>query len=425
MNFVKRAGMSLGARKSRAAGLLGIFVVICTLLLGGFLLQAASARQEADAQRDIGVDVTVTGEGLTPALADQLADLDPVHRYTPQVPTRAGARDFTPLVSDASNTGGAQTGRAKDKEQLTVNGVRDLGMLLPFAYGSIKITSGRDITPRDAGRKVVLIEQRLAEKNNLEVGDTLSVRSADGKQTAELTLVGVFQDSTSDPSQPVPAHELSGNTLYVPVRTAEELSTGAVKLSEATYRIGSPEQAEQLHAEAKRLLGGKSFEFRVNDKAFKDQVRPIQRIGAFAGLIVWVIVLAGALILALIVTLQIRERRSELGLLLAMGEKKWKLIGQHAVEVGAVALPAVAVAALAGQLAGQSVGDAVLGDQGGKPPAVSGAQDAEIEPPEVRVELATVGKVAGISLGISLVATLIPGVGILRMHPRSILTDSE
>jgi len=423
MNFVKRAGMSLGARKSKTAALLAIFIVICTLLLGGFLLQDAAAHQEADAQRTIGVDVTVKQKGLTAALADRLGASDIVNRYTPQLPVRAAGHGFTPLASDAPKP----DGEARDKDQgpLAVNGVRDSGMLLPFSYGSTKIMAGRGITPEDAGEGVALIEQRLADENHLEVGKTVQVRSADGKRTAALTIVGVFQDPTQDPTGWTPPHKLPGNTLYVPMDTAQELGTGSATVSEAVYRIGSPDQAEQLHAAAERLLGTGSFDFRVNDKAYQDQVRPIQQVGTFAGLIVWVIALAGALILGLIVTLQIRERRAELGVLLAMGEKKWKLIGQHAVEVAAAALPAVALAVLAGRLAGQPTGDALLGRPDDKPTSTARAPDAKIAPLTVRVEPTAVGKVAGIGLGISLVATVIPGIGILRLHPRSILTDTE
>jgi putative ABC transport system permease protein len=43
----------------------------------------------------------------------------------------------------------------------------------------------------------------------------------------------------------------------------------------------------------------------------------------------------------------------------------------------------------------------------------------------VRVGPADVGKVAGIGLGISLVATVVPGIGILRLHPRSLLVDTD
>ncbi|MCX4775617.1 ABC transporter permease [Streptomyces sp. NBC_01264] len=425
MNFAKRAATSLGARRSKTAALLAIFLVICTLLLGGFLLQAAAARQEADAQRSIGVDVTVRKEGLTQALADRLGGAGPVHRYNVEIRVRADAQGFAPLTPKVPEPGGAAAGQ-RTTGALAFNGVRDSDMLLPFSYGSTKIVAGRGITPEDAGGDVAVIEQRLADENHLKVGDTVRVRSADGaRTTTSVTVVGIFQDPTRDPTMWTPPHELPGNTVYVPTATAQKFAAGAVTVSEAVFKIGSPDGARQLHAEAERLLGKGGFEFRVNDKAYKDQVLPIQRVGTFAGLIVWVIALAGALILGLIVTLQIRERRTELGVLLAMGEKKWKLIGQHAVEVVAVALPAVALAALAGSLAGQPAGEAFLGHQDAGPVVAARAPGTGIAPPAVRVGPADVGKVAGIALGISLVSTVMPGIGILRLHPRSILTDGD
>ncbi|MEV0552512.1 ABC transporter permease [Streptomyces sp. NPDC050597] len=424
MNFAKRAGLSLRARKVRTAVLLGIFVVICTLLLGGFLLQGATARQEADAQRTIGVDVTLKGKGLTPALADRLGSSPRVHRYNPRLPIQAEARGIEPLESDVPKPGGNRAG-AKPQRPLALNGVRDSGLLLPFSYGSNKITAGRGITPEDAGREVAVVEKRLAEKNGLKLGDTIRVQSADGKRTVPLTVVGIYRDSMPDPSRWTPPHLLPGNTLYVPVPTIQQLSPGSADLAEAVFRIGSPEQAEQLHAEARRLLGTGAFDFRVNDKAYKDQVRPIQRVGTLARLIVRLIAVAGALILGLIVMLQIRERRDELGMLLSLGEKKWKLIGQHTVEVAAVALPAVAVAALAGQVAAQPAGDALLGHQESDTSPRSRPSDAPADSPEMRVQPSDLGKVASIGLGISLVSTVVPGIGILRLHPRSILIDSE
>jgi putative ABC transport system permease protein len=398
MNFVKRAGMSLVVRASRTVALLAIFAIICALLLGGFLLRSGAARQEAAAQRDIGVDVTVRKPaGFTPELADRLGASSVVHRFNPEVVVQAGARGITPL----------------DSGPLTVNGVRDLGLLLPFSYGSMKILQGQGISPEDAGRDVAVIEHRLADKNHLAIGDTVQLRSADGKHTVPVTVVGVFQDPTPDPVMSTPSYEVPGNAVYVPLATAQKIGTGPVTVTEAVYRIGSPDQAEQLNADAGPLLGAGTFSMQVNDKAYREQVRPIQRVGAFAGLIVWVIAVAGALVLGLIVMLQIRERRAELGVLLSMGEKKWKLIGQHVVEMTAVALPAVALAALAGALAGPSVGEALLGHHTG------------VSSPTVRVEPAAVAEVAALALGICLVSTVVPGVGILRLNPRSILTDIE
>ncbi|MCG0289028.1 ABC transporter permease [Streptomyces sp. PSAA01] len=411
MNFVKRAGRSLRARKSKTAVVLGIFVVISTLLLGGFLLQEAAARQEADAQRVIGVDATVKGKGLTPGLADRLGASPSVSRYNSVLPLSVGARGFKPLQSGQPRPGGEPSTESSGKGPLALNGVRDCGMLLPFSYGSNRITSGRGIAPEDVGRKVATIEQRLAEKNGLKVGGTIGVRSADGRRTVQVKIIGIYEDAMPDPLQWQRPSELPGNTVYVPVSVARELSPGTKQLSEAVFKIGSPELAQQLHAAAKKLFGAESFDFLVNDKAYKDQVRPIQQVGGFAGLIVWLIALAGALILALIVTLQIRERRDELGMLLAMGEKKWKLITQHTVEVAAVAGPAVLLAAVAGQLAAPHVADALPGGQVGTL--------------QMTVGLADLGKVTAIALGISVVATALPGIGILRLHPRSLLALGE
>jgi putative ABC transport system permease protein len=472
MNFVKRAGLSLGGRRARTAALLGVFAVICVLLLGGFLLQDASARQQADAQRAVGVDVTVGRKGLTPDLVDRLGVPGLVHRYTSDLPVRAEPRGFAPLTSTsqppkpnapkpkgpkpeppkpnapqpeppapkAPEPKAPESDRHREQEQergsLTVHGVRDLGLLLPFSYGSTRITSGRGITPADShdshdshSADVAVIERRLAERNHLAVGDTVRLRSADGTRTVSLRVIGVFRDPAQDPTRRVPSHELPGNVLYVPTTTARGLGTGPATVDRAVYRVDAPDRAGQLRAEAERVLGRGGFDFMVNDKAYRDQVRPIQRVGAFARLIVQVIAVAGALILGLLVTLQIRERRGELGVLLSLGERKWKLVGQHAVEVAAVALPAVALATLAGVLAGQRVADAFLDHRAdsrhtGTRRTAEGTGTA-LAPPAVRVRPADVGKVAGIGLGISLAATVVPGIGILRLHPRSLLVDSD
>lgn len=409
MNFVKRAALSLLARRAKTALLLGIFLVICTLLLGGFLLQGATGRQEAEAQRRIGVDVTVRGDELTLATAEALGSSPLVERYNPLLRAVAKPSGLTPLTSDVPRPGDAKPGG----DGLTVNGIRDSGMLLDFASGRSRIVSGRALTDKDARRRVVLLEQRLAEKNELAAGDTVVLHSSDGRRTAPFEIVGVYADPRPDPSQWVAPGELVANQVYAPVAAVSALGFGT-KPSEAVFKIGSPEQAERLHAEATRVLGGDGFRFDVNDKAFRDQVLPLRRVGAFAGTLLWLIALSGAVILGLIVLLTIKERRDELGMLLALGEKKWKLIGQHTVEVTALLLPALAIAALAAQSFAEEAGETLLA-----------REEHAISVPEIRLEPADLGRVAGIGLGISLVATVVPGIGILRLHPRSILTDTE
>lgn len=228
MNFVKRAGHSLWARKAGTAALAALFTVICALLLGGSVLRAAAERQEADARREIGVDVTVRDPGLTAALADRLGAAPQVHRYTPSLPVGAEGSGVEPLDAGEPPPDEAVP---EPEPPFALLGVRDSGLLLPFSYGSSTLRSGRGITPQDAGAEVAVIERRLAERNGLEAGDTIRLRPAGGGPAIPLTVVGIHQDTTPDPAVWTPPRELPGNQLYVPVAVAERLGAGTAELS--------------------------------------------------------------------------------------------------------------------------------------------------------------------------------------------------
>ncbi|MFJ4683122.1 ABC transporter permease [Streptomyces sp. NPDC088789] len=443
MNFVKRAVYSLVARKGRTAILCGIFTVVCGLLLGGSLLQGATARQEAEAQRRIGVDVTVRGERLTVERAARLGSSPLVERYNPVLSTVTGAPGLR-LVESGRPPSAGERRRAEAAAGGAgpgVLGVRETELLLDFATGRARVTAGRAITAADRDRAVVMVEARLAGKNGLGVGDHVTLTAPDGGAREAFEVVGVFEDPLRLPDAWLPPAELAANRLYVPVGALRGLGAGE-RLGEAVYRISSPERARALHARAERLLGaGDGFRFDVNDKAYREQVGPLRRVGAFARAVVWLIAVAGAVILGLIVTLTIRERRGELGMLLALGEKRWKLIGQHTVEVTAVAVPALAGAAVAAVLLGDRLGDVLPAREPADRPRASPADRADradgtdradradradpLPRPEVRLTPGDLGRVAGTGLGIALAATVVPGVGILRLHPRSILTDTD
>ncbi|WP_327250883.1 ABC transporter permease [Streptomyces sp. NBC_01244] len=175
---------------------------------------------------------------------------------------------------------------------------------------------------------------------------------------------------------------------------------------------------------------------------------PLKSIRSTATVAMWLMGLAGAAVLALLVNLAVKRRRTEYGVLLAMGEKKWKLIGQQALEIVAVAVIAMGVSSLFAPELTQRAGQALLGEEASaaerkigswKPPAPgSTGIDQGLDPNDRPVEnadpideitvaldpadLATLG---GVGLAIGLLATAVPAASVLRLSPRTILTKGK
>jgi putative ABC transport system permease protein len=162
----------------------------------------------------------------------------------------------------------------------------------------------------------------------------------------------------------------------------------------------------------------------------------------------WLIGFAGAAVLTLLVNLAVKQRRTECGVLLSMGEKKWKLITQQTLEIIAVAALAIALASVFAPRLTQSAGQSLLGKEATSaqhkidawqppPPGSTGFREG-IDPDDQPVENADpidkitvvlkpadLAAVGGFGLGIGLLAAAIPAASVLRLSPRSILTNGK
>ncbi len=89
-----------------------------------------------------------------------------------------------------------------------------------------------------------------------------------------------------------------------------------------------------------------TFTLNTNDQLYQQMVGPIENVASFSKNVVYLVSVAGAVILGLIVMMSIRERKYEMGVLMAIGEKRWKLIGQFLTEILIVAVIAIGIASL-------------------------------------------------------------------------------
>ncbi|MFF8914240.1 ABC transporter permease [Streptomyces sp. NPDC015032] len=469
MNFLKRAGLSLWFRKGKTLIMLATFLAISAMVLGGVLIRDATVRAGDAAKNKIGADVTMgmdmnklTQSGgmpqapqITTSTVDKIADSPLVKRYNYQSYYPTG---FTDDVTYE----GASEAKADPSSGMPplVVGALESDAMPGFSSGSQKLLDGKPITRADRDRTVVLIEERFAKRNNLKTGDKLKLGRIEADASTgqekvaeyiEFTVAGIYRDSAEqDPDYLTPA----GNGLITPIgAAAKHLGGGqseAVTVSKATFTLDNPNDLKAFEKQAKDKAAAEldGFAFMINDKAVKQMTGPLSAVASSATAAMWLIGIAGAAVLALLTTLAVKQRRKEFGVLLSMGEQKWKLVAQQVTEIVVVATLAIGLSSLfAEQLTQKAAGSMVSSEASAaqkklnawKPPppgstGLSEGIDMNDKPVEgadpidkitVRLDNGALATVAGVGLGIGLLATTIPAASVLRLSPRTILSKGK
>ncbi|MDH6546383.1 ABC transporter permease [Streptomyces sp. SAI-041] len=457
MNFVKRAGLSLWARKGRTLITFATFLVISLMVLAGVLINAATARAELDAERSVGAEVTLAMDpqaqgnmGQAPtidsAVVEKIGELPQVEKYTYSMWDRVLLKGEVGLVTDGGEGAMGPGGTAGI-------GLLDSSLLTDFRSGRFKLLSGKHLTAADKDTRRILVEERLAGKNGLKTGDKVTLTGNDEKTTGQFTVAGIFRDPRPD-TELEPEYGVNpANMIYGTVGGLATLNAsggGAQRITRAGFLLRDPDDQEVFRDEAERLAGSalEGFALDVNDKAVQQMTGPLRSISSTATLAMWLIGLAGAAVLALLVNLAVRQRRREYGVLVSLGEKKWKLITQQALEITAVAALAIALGSVIAPRLTQSAGQSLLGREAASaqqridawqpPPPGSTGLDEGIDPDDqpaenadpidritVVLEPANLALVGGVGLGIGLLAAAIPAASVLRLSPRSILTNGK
>ncbi len=475
MNFIKRAILSMKKRIGTSLILMAVFLIVTNLVLAGFTIQNASKKAADAARKKLGADVTLgldfdklgqqareTGEMPKPPKlntkeTDQLAKSKYVKDYN-YITHNFGIADGFKLVGASEGeegkgkgsvaiAGGSGSGSEIDmNSSLMIEGVRKTLLHESFKNGKSKIIDGKPITEQMQDQNVALMEKRLAEQNNLKVGDKVKVQSGDKKETLEIEIIGIYETNEQPMGQNAPPMMNPANKLYMPYSTLKKLETdeGMSSSIQVVYLLNDPQYIDAFKKEAKKSdIDFNYFKLDAQDSLYKQMIGPIENIASTSQMIIYMVSIAGAIILGLIIMLSIKGRRKEMGILLSIGEKKWKLIAQFVVEVVCVAILAFGLSITTGAKVSQYIGDNLLSNeiataseekdnpQNGSV-MVAGIGDTPqnqnedpIDKIDVSVTGEDVGKMGGIGLTIAILATILPALSILRLNPKQILLKDE
>ncbi|EFQ8110084.1 ABC transporter permease, partial [Listeria monocytogenes] len=496
MNFFKRAWLSMKARKGRSILQLIIFTVVCVLILSGFTIQSAADKASELAREQLGGTVTLTvdrekqmqamrdeaassdsssteskpqfeSSPIDVSDANELAKLNHVASYNYYSSTQALASGFDPIESsgdtsssnDESSTtaetqgpGGGQGGPQMVDADLSISGLLDSATSTDFEAGTSELTSGVAITSADKDKNVAMVEENLAEENDWKVGDSFTVTSSDGNTKVTLKIVGIYKttDSGSDMAQNF-SFLNPYNKVYVPYTVANTIKGSDYKntVDSAVYTMDDAANISAFEKEAKKVdsIDWDTFKLDANDTLYQQMIGPINSVASFSKNVVYIVSIAGALILGLLVMMQVRDRKYEMGVLLAIGEKRGKLIAQFFVEILIVALVSFGLAAASSHYVAQLAGNQLLAQQNSstnetttstenRGPGGGGGQGGpggfgqsvsnltknteQIKELDIQVTLEDMLKMGGIGIGIAFISVLLPATLVLRMNPKTI-----
>lgn len=479
MNFLKRAWLSLIAKRGRTLLTLVITSAIMLFVFAGLLINTAANNATEQAKRNVGATLTLSANreaafkkmqqgatsGSRPKLtmtpvklsdAKKIAKLTNVSSYNATTSTSVNASGFDTVSTSSSSSPMGGMKNATNTGNITIQGVTDTASSTNFSSKTNRLTSGRQLTSADSGTNNVMIESELAKADSLKVGDTIKVKTTSGKKTYQLKIVGIYKASSSASTQMGPGASDPANTIYTSNTFANTVkgSKYANTADSVTFTISNPSEVNNVKTAGKKLISTSKYSLSANDASYQSVKSSMNDIKSFANKIVWLVSIAGTIILALIVMLQIRERRHEIGVLLSMGESRIKIIGQLFAELAMVMVVALVIAGIGGQFIGNKLGNQLVsqqtsstattgsnGSQGGMPSGRPGgggqgqqpggmrqsvrANNGAAKKTTLKVSLSPVQliKLGGMGFVIILLSVVIAAGGILRLKPKQILLE--
>lgn len=487
MNFLKRAMLSISKKKIKSLILFVVLLVIANMVLVGLSIQTATKKSTELAREKLGSDVTLkvndqkfmeqrrnnkeegssSRPSLTTDIADTLKDNEHVTQYNYISSSFGLAKNFENVKnedsSDDTNSEEKPKGMFKmggsdvtTMPEISFSGTIATNLLSDFKNGDSKITEGRGITKDDAGKNVVVIEKNLAKENSLKVGSKIQVASVDENTTLELEVVGIYEVNSDGNNNDNRNMDFLNpyNKIYMPYDIVSKVSTGdntnSKNITSAVYFMDNADNIESFKEYAKnKKIDLETYTLDANDQLYTQMVGPIENVGSFSKTLVATVSIAGAMILVLIIALSLKDRKYEIGVLLSLGESKFKVISQLVVEVLLVASIAFATSAFTGNLAANKIGDSLLANEikvtessstqenqnfGGRGPMVVGPgrmnsnaiKNADVvKDMDVSVTSKDLEKLAGIGLLIVIASAAIPTISVLRFSPKTILSKRE
>lgn len=312
-----------------------------------------------------------------------------------------------------------------------------------YVNKTIEFTEGEAFDEDD--NDTVIISYELANSNNLSINDKIKVKDSSGNEH-ELTIIGIYQNTDSRGFN-------NYNKIYINTSTGEKFlseddyNNGNYKVSSAIFYLDNPENSDKFISKAKKLitdLDDRYLKLDIDKESYEQMVSSLEGVSKFSNTILIVVVLASIVVISLMVINSLKDRNYEIGVLLSLGEKKKKIVGQFIIELILISTIAFVLSIGSSSLISQKLADTVLESQdkvenkmndsrqGGRGNDFSpfninkGKSNVKvIDEIDVNVNKEDIGLLFIVGYGIIFISMIVPSIKIINSDPKDILSRRE
>ena len=212
-----------------------------------------------------------------------------------------------------------------------------------FRSEVFKVIEGKNTAREETGK--VLVHEALAKKNQWKIGDKVNLKVLGEEKELELLIQGIFSGKKQEKYTGM-SSDFSENMMFIDYATMAQVFGKKKLVTSLKILVADSEKLVSLKTE----LNKEDYEMIEEENQFSGMVESLDMVKQMIFMMIMAVIGAGIVVLSLVLILWVRERMYEIGILLAIGRSKIKIVGQFILELVLVSLPAMILAAILGRV---------------------------------------------------------------------------
>lgn len=397
-----------------------LILSITTLVLSGLAIVDAQQEQTEELRGVTGASFTVSANNgytlnpVTDEMIKEIAAIDGIETYNTSTWTIVNLYHTGDTLMEVMKT----QGWIDIDCQFYGTGCFDSEYASLFLSGALQLTKGHHVTGE--GSEIILCED-VAKKYGLSIDDTIEIKNGnEGDSRLTCKIAGLYEVIVDDTDEEATMAKPSSfynyeDYIFVSMDTMSKVLTDYSAsegngITSVDFFVSDAAELERIvqKVQSNTSIDWNSYYITVNNEIYERISGSVTDTSALITTLTVVITVVSMVLIILILSMSIRGRKQEIGILLAVGIAKYSVLLQYVLETLLIAVAAFPLAYLSSK---QAAG--ILGTLFGKT-----AGNVIVTPQH----FALVAVVGGILLVAAVLVSCIP---VMRFKPKEILSQME